>query len=320
MGLRPRAGARGGSRPPPARPAAAPSRPWLVLALIAIGVGWGSTQSLGKIAVSTGHQHLGLIFWQSVVCVLVLGGLNALRRRRFAIDRAGLRFALVVALVGTLIPNSTFYLAVAHLPGGVMSIIVSTVPLLALPMAVALGIDRIDGRRLLGLGCGLAGVLLMALPRTSLPAPDMAAWLPLALVGPLFYAFEGNYIARWGTAGLDAVQAMFWASVLAGALSLPLAVLDGQWIPAQALLQRPGLALIASSVVHALVYAGYLWLAGQAGAVFATQVSYVVTGSGLVWAMALLGERFSAWIWLALAVVLLGLFLVQPRPVRATPG
>ncbi|MBU3737657.1 MAG: EamA/RhaT family transporter, partial [Rhodoferax sp.] len=111
----------------------------LVLALIAIGVGWGSTQALGKIAVSTGHRHFGLIFWQSVVCVLVLGALNALRRRSFAIDRAGLRFALVVALVGTLVPNSTFYIAVAHLPGGVMSILIALVPLLALPMAVALG-------------------------------------------------------------------------------------------------------------------------------------------------------------------------------------
>jgi drug/metabolite transporter (DMT)-like permease len=29
--------------------------------------------------------------------------------------------------------------------------------------------------------------------------------------------------------------------------------------------------------------------------------------------MLLLGERFSAWVWAALVVMLLGLFLVQPR-------
>ena len=61
------------------------------------------------------------------------------------------------------------------------------------------------------------------------------------------------------------------------------------------------------------MYAGYVWLAARAGAVFATQVAYVVTGSGVLWAMLLLGERFSGWVWAALVVMLLGLFLVQPR-------
>lgn len=146
----------------------------------------------------------------------------------------------------------------------------------------------------------------------------MVAWLPVALVGPVFYAFEGNYVARWGTAGLDPVQAMFWASSVGALIMLPVSWLSGQWINPLPPFGVPAQALIASSVVHALVYAAYVWLAARAGAVFATQVSYIVTGSGVIWAMLLLGERFSAWIWAALAVMLLGLFLVQPR-VRAAP-
>lgn len=45
-----------------------------VAVLVALGLGWGSTQPLGKIATTTGHGPFGLIFWQLVVCVLVLGG------------------------------------------------------------------------------------------------------------------------------------------------------------------------------------------------------------------------------------------------------
>ena len=67
------------------------------------------------------------------------------------------------------------------------------------------------------------------------------------------------------------------------------------------------------AIGKALVYAAYVWLAARAGAVFATQTSYFVTGSGVLWAMLLLGERFSAWVWAALVVMLVGLFLVQPR-------
>jgi drug/metabolite transporter (DMT)-like permease len=141
----------------------------------------------------------------------------------------------------------------------------------------------------------------------------MAVWLPVAMVGPLFYALEGNYVAKWGTAGLDAVQAMFWASTVGAVIALPLTLWSGQWISPRPPYGVPELALIASSCVHALVYASYVWLAARAGAVFATQTSYFVTGSGVLWAMLLLGERFSAWVWAALVVMLVGLFLVQPR-------
>ena len=287
---------------------------WRLLGiLVLLGLGWGSTQALGKIAVSTGYQHFGLIFWQSVVCVLVLGALNALRRKSFALTRRAAVFALVIACIGTLIPNSTFYLAVAHLPSGVMSIVISSIPMLSFPIALAMGLDRFSPLRFIGLCCGIAGVCLIAVPQTSLPSPDMARWLLVAMVGPLFYALEGNYVAKWGTAGLDAVQAMWWTSVFAALLVLPLALLTGQWIDPHPPWGAPEWALLSSSAVHALVYAAYVWLAAQAGAVFATQTSYVVTGSGVLWAVLLLGERFSAWVWAAMGVMLLGLFLVQPQ-------
>lgn len=285
----------------------------LVGVLLLLGIGWGSTQSLGKLAVSSGHQHFGLIFWQLVIGAALLGAVNGLRRRSFAITAAGLRFAVVIALIGTLIPNSTFYMSVAHLPGGVMSILISTIPLLSFPLALLLGMDRFSARRLLGLCFGLLGVALIALPQSSLPSPEMVAWLPVAMIGPLFYALEGNIVAKWGTAGLDAVQAMFWASLVGAVMALPLTLLSGHWINPLPPYGVPELALIASSCVHALVYAAYVWLAARAGAVFAAQTAYFVTGSGVLWAMLLLGERFSGWVWAALAVMLVGLFLVQPR-------
>lgn len=284
----------------------------LVGILLLLGIGWGSTQSLGKLAVSSGHQHFGLIFWQLVIGAVLLGAVNGLRRRSFAITAAGLRFAMVIALIGTLIPNSTFYMSVAHLPGGVMSILISTIPLLSFPLALLLGMDRFSARRLLGLCFGLVGVALIALPQSSLPSPEMVAWLPVAMIGPLFYALEGNIVAKWGTAGLDAVQAMFWASLVGAVMALPLTLLSGHWINPLPPYGVPELALIASSCVHALVYAAYVWLAARAGAVFAAQTAYFVTGSGVLWAMLLLGERFSGWVWAALAVMLVGLFLVQP--------
>lgn len=288
------------------------SRWFYAVVLIVLGVGWGSTQALGKIAVSTGHGPFGLIVWQGVTGVAVLGALTVARGRRLRLTWPALRFALVIAMVGTVLPTYTFYTSVVHLPAGIMSVLISAVPLFSFPMAMALGMDRFSSRRLFGLICGLTGVALIALPGASLPDPALAVWVPFALLGPLFYAAEGNIVARWGTFGLDPVQVMFWASLLATVITLPVAVLTGQMF---SLLPfgRPEAALVFNSGLHALLYAGYVWLNGRAGAVFASQVAYFVTGSGVFWAMGLLGERFSPVVWLALAVMLLGVALVQPR-------
>lgn len=286
----------------------------LILALI--GVGWGSTQPLGKIAASSGHQPFGLIFWQLVVCVLVLGAITLARGKRLPLTRRALEFYVVVAFLGTLVPNYTFYVSVARLPSGIMSIIIAAVPMLAFPMAVALGVDRFSLRRAAGIALGLAGVALIALPETSLPEAAMVAFLPLALIGPLFYAMENTYVAVRGTSGMDPVQAMLGASLAGLLFCTPVMLVMGHWFPMPLSPGRAEWALIGMSALHALLYAGFVWMAVKTGPVFASQSAYVTTASGLIWAMVLLGERFSVWVWAAAALMLLGMMLVQPRAAR----
>ena len=291
-----------------------------VLVLIACGLAWGSTQTLGKLAVSTGHRHFGLLFWQFVIGALLLGTLLTLRRSWPALTRARLGFGLVIALIGTIIPGTTFFLAVVHLPAGIMSILISTVPMLSFPIALALGMDRFSALRLTGLLCGLAGVALIAGPgATALPAGTDPIWLAVAMVGPLFYAIEGNYVARFGTAGMDGLQAMTLASAIGAVLTLPLALGSGQFIDPFRPWGTAEWALIGSSAVHAVAYATYVWLAAHAGAVFASQTSYIVTGTGVFWAMGVLGERLSPYAWIALVLILGGLALVRPRDSAGQP-
>ena len=284
-----------------------------VAVLVVLGVGWGSTQPLGKIAASTGHGPFALIFWQLVVCVVVLGAITLVRGRGLVLTRRALGFYGVVALLGTLVPGATFYTSVARLPAGIMSILISTVPLIAFPLNLLLGSERFAWKRLGGLVLGLTGVALIALPRASLPDPGMVAFLPLALIGPACYAMEGTFVARYGMAGMDPVQAMFGASLMGLILCVPVVLITGQWVSPLPPWGEPEAALLLSSGLHALLYAGYVGLAAAAGAVFATQTSYIVTASGLCWAMVLLGERFSGWVWLAMVVMLTGLALVRPR-------
>ena len=284
-----------------------------MFALLIMGAGWGITSPLSKIAVSTGHQPLGLVFWQMVIGAVLLGAIVFVRGGRLALGRRQITLYLAIAFLGTILPNAASYRAAAHLPAGVMSIVIAMVPMFAFPIALVLGQDRFSIARVVGLGLGLGGVALLVGPEASLPDRAMVAFIPLALIAPFFYGLEGNFVGKFGTAGLDPIEVLFGASVFGAVLSFPLALGFGHWLNPLGGFGAPESALVLSSIVHALVYAGYVWLVGRAGPVFAAQVSYLVTIFGVGWAMLILDEAYSGYIWGALGLMLLGMFLVQPR-------
>ncbi|MBQ2261151.1 MAG: DMT family transporter [Loktanella sp.] len=285
----------------------------LTLALVALGAGWGLTQPLTKITVMAGYEPFGMIFWQMLIGTVLLGGWRWRSLGHLPVTPKTLAFWLMIATLGTLIPNSASYRAAFTLPSGVMSIVISTIPLIAFPIALALGNDRFSWRRMAGLALGLTAVALIALPEASLPDRAMVALLPLALIAPLCYALEGNVVARWGTAGLDPVQLLFGASAIGVVIALPLALGTGQFRMPGAPFILADVTMVLGAVIHVVVYTGYIWLVRQGGAVFAGQISYLVTGFGVLWAMLLLREHYSLWVWAALGAMAVGLTLVRPR-------
>lgn len=290
--------------------------------LLLMGAGWGLTQPLAKIAVSTGYAHFGLIFWQLVIGSAAMGALAIATGRTLPVTPRALSLYLLIALIGTIIPNAASYQAIVYLPAGVQSVLMSLVPMVAFPIALALSLERFELRRFCGLALGLCGVLLLVLPRSSLPDPAMLPWVAVSFIAVLFYAFEGNYVAKWGLGGLDAIQVLCGASIIGAVLALPLALGSGQFISPMRSYGAPEWALIVSSIIHVAAYTTYVWLVGRAGAVFTAQVGYAVTATGVIWAMLILSETYSPWFWASAVLILIGVFLVQPRrrdALEATP-
>lgn len=281
--------------------------------VLGIGVAWGATQPLAKIAVSTGHGHFGLIFWQLVISALILGTVNAIRGRWLPVRGRVWVFYLIIACVGTLIPNTASFQAIAVLPSGIMSILLSLVPMLAFPIALMLGLDQFRLTRLIGLSLGLCGVILIVGVPDALPEAAMLAFIPLALLPPLMYAFEGNFVAKWGTGGAGPLQLLLGASLVGAVIALPLTLYHGHWINPIAPWGAAEVALFLSSAIHAIVYTMYVMIVGRYGAVFSVQVGYIVTAAGVMWAMVILGENYSGPIYLALGLMFAGIYLVSPK-------
>ncbi len=286
----------------------------LIAILFCIGTTWGLTIPLTKIAVSTGHQPFGLILWELLLASLGLGAYLLACGQLFSITGRRVFLFVVIGLAGTVIPGAFSYRAAAELPAGVMALVIALVPLCSLPIAILIKLERPDLKRFIGVICGAIAIVLIVGPENALPDPAKAGFVLLALIAPFCYAVEGNFVSWRGTDGLNAIETLFGASVCAFFLTLPLTAATGEWVNLWQIWGKAEWALVLLSVLHIGAYAAYIWLVGQAGAVFASQVAYLVTVSGVLWSIALLDEGYSKWIWAALATLILGISLVLPKP------
>ena len=271
-------------------------------------------QPANKVAVEGGFEPFGIMVWQGVITLILAGGLAA----RMGPPRGGAQWAICaqVAVLGTLIPHFASFTAVTHLPAGLVAIILSTIPIFALLMGLALRREVLSIARAAGLGLGFVAMAMIATSRGDMGGGTMWA-VAIGLLAPLCYALNSTLLAGRGMAGLHPLQAFAGAAVIFLPVSVIGAAFMGQIKGIGA--DLPSLAVIATAVGHTIIYTGFLWLVTVAGAVFASQTAYLVTGFGILWSIILLGERYASGVWFALALLFVGLTLVRPVRSRLAP-
>ena len=286
---------------------------WPYIVLVLLGCGWGLTIPLTVIAVKTGLGHLGIIFWQFFIVMVLFGLRQIFLKNQLSLARSSLQLFCVIAFIGTIFPNSASLIAASYLPGGVLSILIATVPMFAFPIALFLGIDKFEFSRVFGIIFGFLGVYLLIAPEAALPDPSVIWIIPIALIAPFFYGLEGNFVAKFGTGNNSAIEVLLGASIIGCFVTFPLAILSNQFVNPFVPWTASHYALVLSSIIHGIVYATYVWLVTRVGVVFSAQVSYFVTLAGVLWSMIILDEVHSKFIWMSLICMILGMTLVKPR-------
>ena len=284
----------------------------LTIILLIVGVSWGLTAPLSKIAVSTGHHYLGLLIWQIIIMILSLGLIQIFRKKKLPLKLNCFWRYVVVALLGTILPNSIMYKAYFHLQSGIMSILVSIVPMIAFLLVLVLQMEKFEIRRFLGVLFGIFAIILIVFPKLDLGYIGEVGWILLALLSPLCYAIEGVWINKIGIAKLDPIEVILGASILGFFILMPIVALNGYWITPYRVWGPAEFAITASSLIHSIIYISYIWLIGKAGVIFASQVSYIYTASGIGFSIILLGEGYSLFVWAAVILMLMGLMMVRP--------
>ena len=283
------------------------------LILIILGLGWGLSFTLGKIAITAGGTPIGLTFWQSLFSGLILLAYVFFRHGKIFIPKIMFLPIIIITFLSVVIPNIIFYACIEHLDAGVLSISVSVIPLFTYLIAMGLRMDRFKIRRVLGLITGFCALLILILPENSLPDKRDIPWVLLALNCALCYALENIYIDRLALQNFGPIRLVCAVSFVSAIITFLLSLVMDQFF----ILQPTNLYLFISTLglgfISATAYSIFIYLIGRAGSVFSSQVGYLVTFFGVVWGIIILGESHSVFVWLSLAMIMLGIFLVQPK-------
>jgi len=282
--------------------------------LFLIGAMWGGFFVLIKIAVIGGVEPVSYLFWFTLLSGswLFLAGIVGGKRPKFA--RTDLSYYLKLGLVRFTAANMILYSAQGKLPVGIMAVIMTFVPILTYCISIVLRIEKFLWMRASGILLGFGGVLLIVLPKSSLPDPALAIWVLIGFGAPLLHAIA--YVAlseKSRPKDVDSFTLSSGTLFAAAIFALPLALALGKF---QFLSWPPTAgeqALLAHSVLAAVNFYAIFELIRIAGPTYMTQANFLSVGFGVIFGLVLFGENHSLFVWTAIGLILAGVGLVNFR-------
>ncbi len=284
---------------------------WSVLVLI--GMVWGLSFSLARLAATQGAHPLGIAAWESWIAGLLLLCLLVVRRISFPITKVFVRLHLVTSLVGMVIPGAAIFFAASHVPAGVLSITVGIVPILTFAAAIFFRIEKIAMRRIVGVIFGVLAVVLLVGPQGSLPDPAQVPWVLIGFLAAVCYAALNVVIVLMAPRGANSLMLTCGMFLMASILMAGIVYGTGTFVPFGWRWSNIEWSLVGLGVVNAVAYPLYFWLVEHAGPVFGSLAANMVTLFGVIWGILIFSEQNSIWVWLSFAALMVALLLVTPR-------
>lgn len=175
------------------------NRAWLVplLCLLSGGSLLGIKVNLVKTADDFGLSPLAFLTWSIIGATFVLLAVSAVRQNALPITKRTFEYYVVSGLVGVAGPSLLFFAAIPHIGASFVALITTSPPLLTYIGALALGLERFQTGRALGVAAALAGTAVLVVKQLSAPDGE-PFWLVLVLIGPVLLATGNLYrTLRW---------------------------------------------------------------------------------------------------------------------------
>ncbi|NNE56792.1 MAG: EamA family transporter [Hellea sp.] len=300
-------------------------RPLDIAILILLSILWGGSFFFIEVLVD---------YWPPLTIVTIRVAIAAvilwmiLLARRIPIPKtAGAWWALlVVGMLNNALPFTLIVWGQTQISSGMASILNATTPFFTVLVAGAILADeRITRGKLLGVIIGLIGTVVMIGPEILVSGLSSGGALgQLAVMGAaLSYAFAAVWSRRFKAQGISPMVIATGQTSMAALMLLPLTLMidqplqnAGLYLGADMMVWGAMLGLAIASTV--LAYILYFRLIASAGATNAALVTFLIPISAILLGVFILGEAFTRPQAIGMALIGLGLLIMDGRLFKRT--
>lgn len=285
-----------------------------VFLVLVLGGIWGLDFSIIKMVSESGLGYSNIMAVTILGVCLALLVISVVRKKLPDFTVASIRFYILCALLGYVVPFLSELYFANILSAGSLSLIVSTTPIFTMVIASLSKRSAKNYKLLIKPLLGAMCFFVLLLPDTFSSQSFLSFALILALIIPITYGLYHNYVSVAWPRELDTWQVATGEAFAALFILAPVYFWfgDSHELHSLVTLEQWGegewgiLIMVIIAVVEVYLY---LEVVQASGAVFVSQASYVAIISGMLWGMVLLNESSSIWMWLGVIVMCITLYV-----------
>lgn len=299
------------SRTPVARSTFGPLDVGLTAALALM---WGLSFLFIKVAVED-VGPLWVVAGRTSVGASLLGVILLVTGRRLPRSRGLWRHLVIIGLLSNMLPWLLLAWAEQDLSSGLTSVLNALVPSMTLVVAVSVGLERLTGHRVVGLGFALVGTTVAVWHELG----SGGAWVPVLAVvaATVLYGLGTVYAKRHLSGQLSSLE-LAAGQILVSAVVTTSAALLLTGAPDGLAVDSAGSLLALGALGTGLAFVAFYELLGRVGSTSATLVTYLIPVVGLTAGAIVLDEEFGVNVIVGLLIIAGGIWLAQ-REVAPAP-
>ena len=288
--------------------------------LLMIGSLWGFFFVLIKNTVTDGIHPTAYVFWFCLGSGTVVFLIGLSRGSRPPMTKRHLAYYFRAAALRFTFANMILYAAQGKLPVGIMAVIMAFTPIFTHLVSLITRIEELAWIRLLGIFLGFVGVLIIVIPKASLPDPLLAGWVLIGFCTPLMHGLAYVFLSDSNRPpNIDSLQLAGGTLLAAALMALPISLALGEFHMLAPPFTSGELSMMLHFLLAGLNFYGIFELIRIAGPTYMSQSSFLSVVFGVFFGVVLLGEQHSLFVWVAIALILGGITLVNYRQVRSLP-
>ncbi|MFC4892037.1 DMT family transporter [Pseudofrancisella aestuarii] len=276
-----------------------------IFLLLLLGTIWGSGYTIARFCMTHGVHPLGYSFWQSLGPMIALLVIVIVAKIPFSIKPKYIHYYLACGILGIVIPNTIMYFCAQHIPSGLLTVLINTVPIIIFPLSILFYLEKFDLKRFILVLIGFIGILFTILSNLNLPEINNIPWTIIALVAPFSFALCAVWIAAFRPLPSNFLSLSLGMLTTSTIILIPITLSLGHFHPISFPLNINDWLILLEIILSSIGYVILFILIKIAGPIYYSLVGGVASAIGLMWGRIFYDENLNTNSWIGVSLILI---------------